>query len=243
MNGKVVNLRKQAPLILLLIIIITFAGTFSIIFKLYGHELYLPSSAVTDISRVVIIDAGHGGEDCGAIGVNGAYEKDLNLAVAIMIGEGLAEQGYIPVFTRTEDKLLYKPEEDIKGIRKISDLKNRCAIAAQYPKAPFISIHMNKFGQSNCNGAQIYCSSSDGSQRLGELIKASIKEDLQPDNNRGLKGSDGIYLLENMTNPAVLVECGFLSNPEECELLCKKEYQKQLSFSIVCAIIEYMKKI
>ena len=191
--------------------------------------------------KTVIIDAGHGGEDCGAIGVSGVYEKDLNLAIAFEIGEALNEQGYTVVYTRTEDKLLYTEEENVKGIRKISDLKNRCKIAAEYSESLFISVHMNSYAEEKYSGLHVYYSpESSESERLAHTIQNRVHDDLQPQNNRVPKAGKNIYLLENMKNTAVLVECGFLTNTAECEKLSEKEYQKQLSFSIVCGIIEYM---
>ncbi len=187
----------------------------------------------------VIIDAGHGGEDSGAIGANGVLEKDLNLEISRLVGEELTSLGYEVVFTRTEDKLLYKPEENIKGIRKISDLKNRCAIANSYENAIFVSIHMNSFGSSRYSGLQVYYSAeNEGSYRIAEGIQSRVREDIQKNNNRVVKEGRDIYILENVKHPAVLIECGFLTNAEECENLCKKEYQKRLSFSIVCGIID-----
>lgn len=194
--------------------------------------------------NTVIIDAGHGGEDCGAIGVSGVYEKDLNLEVAMMVGELLTEQGYTVVYTRTDDKLLYTEAENIKGIRKISDLKNRCKIGAEYSSSIFISIHMNSFGDARYSGLHAYYAPDDSaSERLAYTIQNKVRADIQPNNNRVPKPGKNMYLLENLENTAVLIECGFLSNTEECKKLSEKEYQKQLSFSIVCGIIEYMNTV
>jgi N-acetylmuramoyl-L-alanine amidase len=189
----------------------------------------------------VVIDAGHGGEDPGAIGKNGIYEKDVNLSIVMEMGRLLEEKGYVVLYTRTDDRLLYKDEENIKGIRKISDLKNRCSFANKYPEAVFVSIHMNSFGDQRYSGLQVYYSEkNEKSREVADKIQSKVAADLQPDNKRKIKAGKGIYVLENTTIPAVLIECGFLSNPEECEKLSEKEYQKRLSFSIVCAIIEYM---
>jgi len=196
-------------------------------------------SEITEKSTV-IIDAGHGGEDCGAIGVSGIYEKDLNLKIEAELGNILSENGFAVVHTRTKDALLYTEEENIYGMRKISDLKNRCKIGAEYPNAIYISIHMNSYKSANCTGLQVYYSqNNNSSMALATCIQQNVKSKLQPDNNRQIKVGKGIYLLENLSNPAILVECGFLTNPEECEKLSKKEYQKQLSFAIFCGIIDY----
>ncbi len=191
--------------------------------------------------RAVIIDAGHGGEDCGAIGNTGVYEKTLNLEISLQIGELLEKAGYTVIYTRTEDKMLYTPEENIKGIRKISDLKNRCKIAENNPEAIFVSIHMNSFGDARYSGLQVYYSdNNETSDILADKIQTSVKDGLQPENKRRIKAGRDIYLLEHIAIPAVLVECGFLTNRTECEKLSEKEYQKELCFSIVCGIIEYI---
>ena len=190
--------------------------------------------------QTVIIDAGHGGEDCGAIGINGVYEKDLNLEVALLLGGMLSERGYAVIYTRTQDRLLYTEEENIKGIRKISDLKNRCKIGAENPYAIFVSIHMNTYSSPKYSGLQVYYGiKNDGSYALSNSIQSSVKSELQETNGRVVKAGGGIYLLENLDNVAVLIECGFISNEAECEKLCEKEYQKQLCFRIVCGIIDY----
>ena len=199
--------------------------------------------ASVENKNVIVIDAGHGGEDSGAIGVDGSLEKDLNLAIALLIGEELTAKGYTVVYTRTEDKMLYLPEENIKGMRKISDLKNRCKVTEAYDDCTLISIHMNSYGASKYSGLQVYYSdNNDNSQILARKIQGSVRKNLQTHNKREVKNGSSLYLLENAKGTAVLIECGFLTNPEECEKLSQKEYQKQLSFSIVCGIIEYMKE-
>ena len=198
-------------------------------------------SASSDVGRVIVIDAGHGGEDPGAIGEGSVYEKDLNLSIALLVGEKLIEKGYTVVYTRTEDKMLYSPEENIKGMRKLSDLKNRVKVSEQYPDAIFVSIHMNSFGNSKYSGAQVYYNAKNSESRiLAEKIRSSIVQEAQPYNSRSTKEGKGLYLLENNPNPAVIVECGFMTNNEELTRLLEKEYQNQLSFAIVCGIINYI---
>ena len=199
-------------------------------------------SAVTE-KATVIIDAGHGGEDSGAIGVNGAYEKDLNLMIANELGKILSENGFAVIYTRTTDALLYTEEENIYGIRKISDLKNRCKFGAEYPNAIYLSIHMNSYRSASCTGLQVYYSENNSqSYALASAVQTSVKSKIQTSNKRKVKPGKDMYLLENLSNPAILIECGFLTNPYECEKLSEKEYQKELSFSIFCGIIEYISK-
>ena len=135
------------------------------------------------------------------------------------------------------------PEENIKGMRKISDLKNRCKVTEQYEDSILVSIHMNSYGASKYSGLQVYYADADSdSERLAAKIQNAVRQELQPDNKRQIKNGSSLYLLENAKGTAVLIECGFLSNEIECEKLSQKEYQKQLSFSIICGIIEYIKE-
>ncbi len=212
--------------------------------RLEESEAFVFATQILNERNTVIIDAGHGGEDPGAIGVNGEYEKDINLELAMVLGAALSEEGFAVIYTRTEDKMLYSPEENIKGMRKLSDLKNRCNIAAEYPEAIFISIHLNSYSQSKYSGFQAYYSEINEDARvLASEIQSSVKERVQSNNKRVIKSGSGLYLLDNVSNPAVLLECGFLTNAEECEKLSKKEYQKELSLAIVCGIIEYRNKM
>lgn len=214
----------------------------SIIFASAAESEYISASADTFI-RTIIIDAGHGGEDSGTVGVNGAYEKDINLTVANTLGTYLEKAGFAVIYTRTEDKLLYTEAQNIKGMRKIHDLKNRVAVAKEYPDALFVSIHMNSFAESKYSGLQVYYSQTNPqSATLANSVQTEVKSRLQPDNNRVTKPGKDLYILENIENTGILIECGFLSNPEECKKLSEKEYQKELCFSILCGIINYTDK-
>jgi N-acetylmuramoyl-L-alanine amidase len=235
---------KNALIAFVLIIVVILASTT----KLLTNNLMniLPAEVVDNIpyNKIIILDAGHGGEDPGAIGVNGVYEKDLNLAIAMSLGEALINEGYAVIYTRTDDRMLYGEGQNIKGIRKLNDLKNRCNIAAEYTNALLISIHMNSFSNEKYDGFQAYYSEkNEKSLILANEITASVKEMIQPDNRRNVKASNKMYLLDNVSNPAVLLECGFLSNFSECEKLSEKEYQKQLSLAIVYGIINYRNKM
>ncbi|MBO5010035.1 MAG: N-acetylmuramoyl-L-alanine amidase [Clostridia bacterium] len=245
MRWYIINVRKHkfsvALLSIALILIITLAVTVSAVGKVYGSELFLTAGTDINNEKIIIIDAGHGGEDSGAVAKDGTLEKDIALKVAFAVGNAFSDKGYAVVYTRTEDKLLYEPEENIKGIRKISDLKNRCKLAELYPEAVFVSIHMNSFGDSKYSGLQVYYSENNEQSRIiADSVQARVKKDVQTENNRTTKKGKGIYILENIENPAILIECGFLSNEEECKKLSEKEYQNMLSFSIVCGIIDVL---
>jgi N-acetylmuramoyl-L-alanine amidase len=226
-----------------LICVILITASIGVVTKIYGRDLHLISADAIPYEKIVILDAGHGGEDPGTVGVTGVYEKDLNLQMVLQIGELLEERGYVVVYTRTDDRLLYTEEENIKGIRKISDLKNRCKAANKYPDSILVSIHMNSFGDGKYSGLQVYYSSNDDESRgLAEKIQSSVRDGLQKENKRVIKEGRGMYILDKSEPTSVLIECGFLSNKVECEKLSEKEYQKELSFSIVCGIIEYIEE-
>ena len=201
-------------------------------------------AGATATEPIVILDAGHGGEDGGAVGVNGVYEKDLNLAITNELAALLRGAGVEVVLTRTEDKLLYGEGEDVRGQRKKNDLKNRLAIAEAYPDALFVSIHMNTFSVAKYSGLQVYYAGTEGSRELANAVQNTVREGVQPENRRVPQAaSSSIFLLHNAVGTSVLVECGFLSNPEECALLSQKDYQSRLCFSIFCGMMKYMENM
>ena len=150
------------------------------------------------------------------------------------------EAGISVLMTRTEDALVLHEGEDIKGQRKAKDLYNRAALAALYPNATFISIHMNAFPAEKYRGLQVYYNKNSAeSARLAQRITENVKRDLDPVYTRvpNFRGEE-LYLLSHITGRAVLVECGFLSNAEEEAKLLEKDYQKKLSFCIFYAMME-----
>ena len=209
-----------------------------------GGELQALRNGIVKDNKpyTVIIDPGHGGEDPGAVAEDGTLEKDLNLSISMLIGEGLKEKGIEVVYTRIEDKMLYSEDQNIKGLRKLSDLKNRVAVAKGVDNPLFISIHMNSYGAKSLSGLQVFYSPYTGSEELGNGISSSVKASFPSQRKRPLKKGEGIYVLEKAVGPAVLIECGFITNPEECKKLSQKEFQKELSSAIICGIIEYMNK-
>lgn len=198
------------------------------------------SDAVSD-QPVIILDAGHGGEDPGAC-ANGLEEKSLNLEIVQALKGYLSQFGYSVVLTRNTDVLLYNSGEEDR--KKFFDVRNRESIAESYQNAVFVSIHFNKFPMDSCKGLQtFYSDNNKDSIRLAESIQKSALV-LQSDNKRTVKcGNDSIYLMKNLEMPAVLVECGFLSNSEEAALLSTEDYKKALALSLYCGIAEYMEDI
>ncbi len=206
----------------------------------------LPASA-TAAGYTVVLDAGHGGEDGGAVGRLGGeeiYEKHLNLAVTRLVRDLLVADGVSVVMTREKDVLLYDRNVDYEGRKKALDLAARLAVGQSTENAIFVSIHMNAFPQTQYKGLQVYYSPQHPlSETLAQTMQTRVIEQLQPDNARKIKraGSE-IYLLDRLNCPAVLVECGFLSNTEDCAALCDESYQQRLAFLLFCAIRETMAK-
>ena len=189
---------------------------------------------------IIVIDAGHGGEDGGAVANDGTVEKKLNLEIALKINDVLSIMGYKTKLIRKTDTAIHTDGNTIRQ-RKISDIKNRFAIMNEYDNCVYISIHQNKFNDTRIHGAQTFYSSNNLSSKiLADFIQKSILSQLQPDNKRVIKksGTD-IYLLYNATKPAVMVECGFISNVEELSKLKNKEYQGKMAISIAFGIINY----
>lgn len=209
----------------------------SLVIPLVYNSQTSPSVEVSLSSqrRTAVLDPGHGGKDGGAISITGSNEKDLNLSVSIALRDVLTLLGYDVIMTRDSDVEL---THDDGGTRKMQDLKGRLEILSQHPQTPFISIHMNKFPISKYSGAQIYYSvNNDQAKQLAQTVRSSIIDHLQTDNKRSTKSSNSsIYLLHKAKSPAILIECGFLSNDEEAKLLDDEIYQIKLASVIASGI-------
>ena len=194
--------------------------------------------------KAVIIDAGHGGEDGGASSAAGLVEKDVNLEISKILCDMLRANGINVIMTREDDRLLYDRNVDYQGRKKKLDLAARLTIADTTPDAIFISIHMNSFTNPKYSGLQVWYSPNDpDSSILANLIQSNNKATLQPENTRKTKvATSSIYLLENASCPAVLVECGFLSNPAEAALFETNEYKQKVASMLFDSITEFLEK-
>lgn len=188
----------------------------------------------------VILDAGHGGEDGGAVSSQGYFEKDLNLAICQQMEILLRSNGVDTVMTRNEDILLYDKTADYHGRKKALDLLARRKIGEKYPDGVFVSIHMNSYPLPQYQGLQVwYSPNNQSSFDLAKQIQTTVSSTLQPKNERQVKAAgSNIYLLHHLNTPAVLVECGFLSNSEEAERLNDPAYQKQIAFLITLSLLQ-----
>ena len=238
MEGSALGVTGKFLLFVLIFAMI--AGLFSYVAqRLGGSEQTAQESAAAE-PFTVVLDAGHGGEDGGAVSASGLYEKDLNLSVAMLVRDLLQANGVTVVMTRTTDTLLYDRNEDYHGRKKALDLAARRKIGEETASAIFVSIHMNAYPLPQYSGLQVWYSKNDAQSRvIADAIQSRVQDALQPENNRKTKSATGsIYLLHHLTCPAVLVECGFLSNAAEAERLNTPAYQKQLALLITLAIME-----
>lgn len=200
------------------------------------------TSTVPVSGKVIVIDAGHGYPDGGAVGISGASEKELNLSVSFKLQNLLEKSGASVLLTRADDNAVVEDlDKKIKELKR-EDLKNRNELKNNSNCDAFVSIHMNKYTDSRYSGAQVFCSKEpSGSRILGEKIQASLKAVVDPSNNRTAKTTDGnIFILKDSKVPSVIVECGFLSNSAEEELLQQEAYQEKLAFAIYSGIMDFM---
>ena len=201
------------------------------------------TSLMLDTGQLIIVDAGHGGEDGGTQSSAGVLEKNLNLDISLKLGNLLRLMGYTVVYTRTEDRLHYGDDAVKQRQKKVSDIHYRMQVMKNYPDGIFLSIHQNHYTESKYYGAQVFYSKNNSDSKIiAESIQTSIRELIQPENDRQIKpsGTD-IYLLYNANSPSVMVECGFLSNAGEALRLSDSEYQKKITLAIVAGLEEFQK--
>ncbi len=228
-----------------LIVALATAICFTVIKKSDMDVAKVDSANYLRRKTVIILDAGHGGEDGGAVASDGTNEKDINLAITKDISAlfEVFEINYIAV--RTEDVSVGDNDLPTLRERKRSDIKNREKLVNSTPDAVFFSIHQNMYDSAKYRGTQVfYGAQNPNSEILAQEIQDAVKNRLQPDNTRQIKPSgDSIYLLYNAKVPSVMVECGFLSNPEELALLKDDNYQKKIAYSVFCGLQSYLNKI
>lgn len=204
---------------------------------------YVMSPVAASGRTVIIIDAGHGDFDPGAIASDRTEEKDINLQIALKLADIFRTGGYRVVMTRTDDTTLSGkgPSESLS--RKRSDTQNRAYLADSFDDAVMISIHQNTFSDRSQHGTQVfYGQKNEQSKPIAEAIMLSIVGNVQPDNERKCKeGYDSIYILRAVKNPVVMVECGFITNNGELQMLKDYEYQQKLAFCIFLGYCEYKK--
>ena len=223
----------------------------SLIFIVSIGVLYYTSLAARNLSYVsaqgklfgnetVVIDAGHGGEDGGAVSISGAIESHLNLSIAQRLDSILGFYGVNTMLLRNSDVSLHSSDARTIREKKVSDLHNRVNMIESLPDPIVISIHQNTFTDSKYHGAQVFYSNEDLSLPFAQIAQDMLRKNLDPENTRKPTAVPGsVYLMNHITCKAILVECGFLSNPEEDILLQSSTYQTKLAASLAEAYIQY----
>ena len=190
--------------------------------------------------KVIVVDAGHGGADPGMIGVGGLEEKGINLAIAVKVKEELESSGFTVVMTREEDVGLY---DDSSHNKKAQDLQKRISIIQEVKPLLTVSIHQNSYQDSEVYGPQVfYYEDSAQGKELAELIQKELNTGLEVARPRVAKGNKTYYLLKRSESVLNIVECGFLTNPKEAELLQTEEYQKKVAEAVAKGIDAYLKE-
>lgn len=209
-----------------------------------GSEAVTIMTENTPIQRntSIIIDAGHGGEDGGAISISGIPESTYNLDIALRLEKLLLLMGVDTRMVRTTDTAIYSKGHTLAE-KKRSDLKERVALVENTKNGILVSIHQNIFPDSQYHGAQVFYSESSGSKALAEALQDAIAHNLDNENRRTVKKANGIYLMEHIHKPGVLIECGFLSNPIEESKLRDSDYQKKLCSVIAVTVKEQANRI
>ena len=190
-------------------------------------------------TRIVVVDAGHGGVDPGKIGVDDSLEKDINLEIAERLKTILEQQDIQVVMTREEDKGLY---EETASNKKAQDLKKRCSLINEGQADCAVSIHQNSYHEENVFGAQVfyYQTSTEGEKAAG-IIQDALQK-VNPDNTKKIKANNTYYILKKTEVPTVIVECGFLSNYKEAQKLVTEDYQKSVAEAVAEGILSYIKE-
>ncbi len=202
--------------------------------------VYMSGAKEDEKEIVIVVDAGHGGNDPGKVSADGIMEKDVNLAIALKLKDKLEDKNIKVILTRDSDICLADTGTSNK---KKSDMINRMEIVNDNKADLLISIHQNSYKDSSVKGAQVfYHGSSEQSKKVAQVVQGKIQEEIDNENNRKAKEANDYYILRKSVCPAIIIECGFLSNPEETSKLVDEKYQEKLAETIadaVCEIYDY----
>ena len=226
---------------------ISWAGLYGFVALVFLLTVYYGNRAVTVISQsmpvtrkhTIVLDAGHGGIDGGTSSATGRLESAYNLEIALCLNDLLALLGYETKLVRDSDISVYTKGETIAQ-KKVSDLKERVRIANETPGSLLVSIHQNHFSDSRYSGAQVFYAHTPGSEDLAQLLQSGFVSTINPGSRRAIKKGEGIYLLDHISCIGVLIECGFLSNPEEAHKLQTKEYRQKLCSVIASELCSFL---
>ena len=227
-------------IIIALVLIVVFLSIYIISFKVDKTVISVNATAIT--SKVVVIDAGHGKPDEGAVGLYGTTEEAINLKIAMKLQALVEQSGGIVYLTRSDENGIYSSKAKSIREKKISDVKNRVIIGNGQDVDIFISIHLNKYPSGTYSGWQtFYQQGNEESVRLAKCVQDSLNNTISKPNNRVPLVLKGVYLMDHIQNTTITVECGFLSNEEEARLLNDDSYQDKLAWGIYIGIQEFFK--
>ena len=229
-------LRKKRMILIILSVFVSVL-TFALV---KDKKEIVPTVSLPVSGKTIVIDAGHGKPDEGAQSSNGTTEAATNLKIALKLQNLLEQSGTTVILTRSDENAIYDIDAKTLKQKKISDIHNRVKIGNESSADLFVSIHLNKIPQQQYDGWQtFYKAGSNEGKKLAESIQNNLNEAIQKENNRIAKTIDNIYIIKHVEIPITIVECGFLSNPEEEKKLLEDEYQNRLAWGIYNGIIDY----
>lgn len=236
--------KKRITLMLCMIFVSLYAFSFKIannstnLIEDSGRTVETVATPVSN--KVIIVDAGHGTPDEGAESSNGTTEAELNLKIALKLQNLLEQSGSTVILTRSDENSIYDVGSDSIRDKKISDIHNRVKIGNESSADIFVSIHMNKIEQQQYSGWQtFYNKANENSKILATSIQSNLNDAMQKENNRTPAQLNTVYIMKHVEIPITIVECGFLSNPEEESLLQTEEYQNKLAWGIYNGVTDY----
>ncbi len=233
-------MKKYFSVIFLLLIFLASILTTDQSVKVMKRVLFSQNNKIDEKQITIVIDPGHGGRDPGKVGVNNALEKDINLSVALKLKNLLEQNDIQVIMTREDDVGLYSESDSNK---KNADLKARVDMIHSSNADMAISLHQNSFTEEYVKGAQVfYYSESKQGKKLAEILQAQIVDTMQDGNHRKAKSNNNYFMLTKTNCPLVIVECGYLSNIKESELLINEDYQEKMAWGIHLGILQFINK-
>ena len=233
LNGKKIVLVLSSVFLSILVFMFSFN-------KDENLEEYVSTVSLPVSGKTVVVDAGHGVPDEGAESSNGTTEAKTNLKIALKLQNLLEQSGCTVILTRSDENAIYDMDSKTLKQKKVSDIRNRVKIGNESSADIFVSIHLNKIPQPQYDGWQtFYKEGSEEGASLAKSIQSNLNEAIQKENNRIAKTIDNIYIIKKVEIPTTIVECGFLSNPEEEKHLLQDDYQNKLAWGIYNGIIDY----
>ena len=222
-----------------IVVMSVFISIFVFIFVTDEQEM-VPTVSLPVSGKTIVIDAGHGKPDEGAESSRGTTEAETNLKIALKLQNLLEQSGSSVILTRSDENAIYDIDAKTLKQKKISDIHNRVKIGNESSADIFVSIHLNKIPQQQYDGWQtFYKDGNEQGKKLAEKIQSNLNDAIQRENKRVAKTIDNVYIIKHVEIPTTIVECGFLSNPEEEKLLLEDEYQNKLAWGIYNGIIDY----